>query len=111
MSRFDDLSPEEKEELQLEFESSLTTRERRVEILTMLQEGADETKYLRPCPNCKHVPFHAPWHEALIEGHVYSQDGLRELNITGYCEYCFDEITAEPEEEEIRNEPEATPHG
>lgn len=25
---------------------------------------------------------------------------LREISITGYCEYCFDDITAEPDEEE-----------
>lgn len=99
MSRYDDLSPEDKEELQLEFESSLTTRERKIEILVYLQEGADETKYLPPCPDCGHVPFHAPHHEALIEGHVYSRDGLKELNITGFCEYCFDKITTEPDED------------
>lgn len=100
MSRFDDLTPVEQDRLRLEFENRDTTHGRRVEILTMLQEGADETKLLRPCPNCQHVPFHAPWHEALIEGHVYSNNGLREISITGICEYCFDDITAEPEEEE-----------
>lgn len=100
MSRFDDLTPVEQDRLRLEFENRDTTHGRRVEILTMLQEGADETKLLPPCPNCQHVPFHAPWHEAVIEGHVYSRDGLNELHITRLCEYCFDLITAEPDEEE-----------
>ena len=99
-SRFDDLTPVEQDRLRREFENRDTTHERRVEILTMLQEGADETKFLPPCMNCKHVPFYAPWHEAVIEGHVYSHDGLREIDITGLCEYCFDDITAEPDEEE-----------
>ena len=100
MSRFDELSPVEQERLGREFENRDTTYERRVEILSMIQEGADETKYLPPCMNCKHVPFYVPWHEAMIEGHVYSNDGLREINISGLCEYCFDDITSEPDEEE-----------
>lgn len=30
---------------------------------------------------------------------VFTQDGLREIGISGMCEKCFDEVTAEPEEE------------
>lgn len=86
--------------MQTEFEDSATSRERRVEMLEMMREGADEAKMGRPCPKCKHYPFFAPHDEALIEGHVYSHDGLAELRITGYCEFCFDLITAEPDEEE-----------
>lgn len=100
MSRFDDLTPVEKDRLRLEFENRDTTHGRRVEILTMLQEGADETKYHLPCLNCGHVPFYAPHDEGLVEGHVYSRDGLNEISISGLCEYCFDRITAEPDEEE-----------
>jgi len=86
--------------LQKEFETEGTTRERRVELLTLVQEGANEAQMGRPCPVCKNYLFFAPHDEALIEGHVYSRDGVAELRITGYCEFCFDRITAEPEEEE-----------
>jgi hypothetical protein len=100
MSRFEELSAEGKAALQREFETLETSRERRIELLTYLQEGADEAQMGRPCPRCRHYPFFAPHDEALIEGHVYSHDGAREVRITGYCEYCFDLVTAEPEEEE-----------
>jgi len=100
VSTFEDMSAEEKAAAQREFEDRATTRERRIELLTLVQEGADETKMGRPCPMCKHYPFFAPHDEALIEGHVYSHDGVAEIRITGYCEFCFDRITAEPEEGE-----------
>lgn len=35
---------------------------------------------------------------ALGKGHIYSEMGLREIRITGLCEWCFDKITEEPEE-------------
>lgn len=100
MSKFEDLSVAEQEALRDEFEGDNTTRERRIEILTLLQEGSDEAEMGRPCPNCGHHPFYAPHDEPLIEGHVYSRDGLAEIRITGYCEFCFDLITAEPVEED-----------
>lgn len=31
---------------------------------------------------------------------VYSRDGMREIAISGVCETCFDEVTAEPEEDQ-----------
>jgi hypothetical protein len=31
---------------------------------------------------------------------VYSRDGMREIAISGMCELCFDEVTAEPEDED-----------
>lgn len=98
MSTFNDLSAEGKDALRLEFETSTTTRERRIELLTLVREGANEAKVGRPCPRCKNYPFFAPYDEALIEGHVYSHDGVAEIRITGYCEFCFDLITAEPDE-------------
>lgn len=98
MSTFEDMSMDEKMALQSEFEDRATTRERRIKLLTLVREGADEAKMGRPCPMCKHYPFFAPHDEALIEGHVYSHDGVAEIRITGYCEFCFDRITAEPEE-------------
>lgn len=100
MSTFQDLSDEGKLALRNEFETSTTTRERRIEILTLVREGANEAKAGPTCPRCKNYSFFAPHDEALIEGHVYSHDGLAEIRITGYCEFCFDLITVEPEEEE-----------
>lgn len=100
MSTFNDLSDDGKLALRHEFENSATTRERRIEILTLVREGANEVKVGPRCPRCKNYSFFAPHDEALIEGHVYSRDGLAEIRITGYCEFCFDLITAEPEEEE-----------
>jgi hypothetical protein len=101
MSRFNDLPPEGKQALQAEFDRASTPRERRVEILTMLQEGANEAQMGRRCPRCKNFSFYAPHTEALIEGHVYSHDGMIEATqITGYCEFCFDLVTQEPDEEQ-----------
>jgi hypothetical protein len=105
VSTFNDLSDEEKAALKAEFEAEGTPRERLIELLTLLQEGSNEAKIGRPCPRCKNYPFYAPNDEALIEGHVYSRDGLAEIRITGYCEFCFDLVTAEPEEEEEDNWP------
>lgn len=34
----------------------------------------------------------------------YSEAGQREYNISGLCEYCFDEIMAEPEEKNDNDE-------
>jgi hypothetical protein len=100
MSTFQDLPPEGKAALRDEFYVDTTTRERRVEILTLMRGGADEARMGRPCPKCKHFPFFAPHDEPLIEGHVYSDAGHQEIGITGYCEFCFDEITVEPAEDE-----------
>lgn len=100
MSYFEDLSAEEKRDLQREFENSGTSRERKIELVTLLQEGADEAGLSNRCPRCQHYPFFAPNDEALIEGHVYSQAGLAEVQITRYCEFCFDLVTVEPDEEE-----------
>lgn len=100
MTKYQDLSATEQKALQHEFENKDTTDERRVEILGYLREGANEAKMGRPCPRCKNYPFHAPWIYGLTEGHVYSGDGLREVRITGYCEFCFDLITQEPDEDD-----------
>jgi hypothetical protein len=100
VSTFQDLSEAGKDALRREFETDTTTHERKVTILTLVREGANEAQIGLPCPMCKNYLFFAPHDEALIEGHVYSNDGLREIRITGYCEFCFDRVTAEPEEEE-----------
>lgn len=100
MSYFQDLSPAGKQALHAEFEREDTTDERRVEILTLVRDGANEAQMGPKCPRCGNYSFHAPWDHALIEGHVYSNDGAREIYITGYCEFCFDLVTEEPDEED-----------
>uniref|UniRef100_A0AAU8EFS1 Uncharacterized protein n=1 Tax=Microbacterium phage RicoCaldo TaxID=3230836 RepID=A0AAU8EFS1_9CAUD len=34
------------------------------------------------------------------EGSVYSDAGLKETRISGFCEHCFDEVTHPPDEPE-----------
>ena len=98
MSAFEDMTPEEKADLRRAFESRGASRELRITILMLVREGANEAKMGRPCPMCKNYPFQAPHDEALIEGHIYSDAGAREVGITGLCEFCFDKVTAEPSE-------------
>ena len=38
--------------------------------------------------------------EAVFEGHIYSREGLDEYRISGHCEYCFDKICWEFENEQ-----------
>lgn len=93
-------SPERLDELnkmRIEFEKESTTDERRIEILLKVQEfAAEETT--ATCVHCKKHIVACPYEYALIEGHTYSADGEREYYITKLCEWCFDNITAEPEE-------------
>lgn len=104
MSTFNDLSLDDKMVLKVEFDHRDTPRERRAEILTLLREGANEAEMGTRCPKCKNYPFFAPHDEAIIEGHVYSHDGMEELRITGYCEFCFDKITQEPDEDDWKQD-------
>lgn len=86
-----------------EFYNLDTTRERRCELLTLLRDQAqlhyeEEGKDLT-CFFCGHYIFYAPYTEALIQGHVYSNAGIREVYITKICEHCFDRVMKEPDEE------------
>lgn len=38
--------------------------------------------------------FYLAHTHALIPGHVYSREGLREIRLSGYCEFHFDEIAS-----------------
>ena len=96
---YQDLSETERARVREQFYNPETTDERRVELLRLMQTSADDLKMGRQCPRCKHYPYFAPHDEALLEGHVYSDAGMEELKITGYCEFCFDLITKEPDEE------------
>lgn len=99
MSAFNDLTEEQQMALQAEFENPDTDDDRRIELLEMLREGANETPNLMMCTRCKNNVFFAPHAEPLIEGHIYSHGGLAEMRISGLCEYCFDNITEEPLED------------
>jgi hypothetical protein len=100
MSGYQDLSETERARVRAQFNNPETTDERRTDLLRLIQTSADEARMGRQCPRCKHFPYFAPHDKALLEGHVYSDDGMAEIGITGYCEFCFDLITAEPDEEE-----------
>lgn len=99
MSYLQDLSPEGKQALQDEFKRHTTTDERRAEILTLVRDGADEAQMGPKCMRCGHYSFHVTWDHALIEGHVYSKDGVREVYISSCCEFCFDLIAEEADDE------------
>lgn len=89
--------------LRREFYTVDTTEERQIEILTRVQELAEIDKDYNPhlarCSHCKQMVIACPHDKALIPGHIYSTAGERELEISRLCEYCFDEITKEPDEE------------
>ena len=56
---------------------------------------ADESYRLR-CLYGEKV-FFAPSHEAVVSGHIYSDDGIREYEISRCCEYHFDKAFKEEE--------------
>ena len=55
----------------------------------------DDDQTTEPLPRCRRgeIAWFASWTEALAEGHIYSEAGLREFGISGLCEYHFDKIT------------------
>lgn len=97
---YQNLSEAERERVRATFYAEDTTREKRIELIRLMQTSADEVKMGRRCTRCHHYPYFVPHDEALLEGHVYSQAGMDELPISGYCEFCFDLVTKEPDEEE-----------
>lgn len=87
---------------QREFQNTKTSDDRRKELLLELQERA---KNYDPSKICmfseeKEVVFYAEWTEALIPGHIYSREGIKEYGISGTCEYHFDKW-ADGETEQI----------
>ena len=47
----------------------------------------------RRCINCGQRIFHLEGDYGVMAGHIYSWSGRKEMNISGFCEYCFDKIT------------------
>ena len=50
------------------------------------------------CISCK-KPIHLSDQPTNTEGNIYSTSGAKEYQITGMCEYCFDQMVKEMEEE------------
>lgn len=50
------------------------------------------------CLHCKRRVFWLPGPYALVPGHIYSEDGIREAGITRICEFCFDTMFQEDED-------------
>lgn len=86
--------------LKVEFYDDKTTDNRRVEILEQVRVWAAEETSGR-CGLCTQAIISIPYPYALIEGHCYSAQGTAEFHITGTCEYCFDKIHADPDDESI----------
>lgn len=85
--------------LRTEFYAKEVTRERQVEIAERVREFAEEEGSPR-CLYCKRAGISIPYTEALIEGHCYSSDGVRDFTrITGVCEFCFDALPSDEEHE------------
>lgn len=47
---------------------------------------------LTHCVNCKFPCFHYGAVASLMPGHCYTQLGVAEVRISGFCEFCFDAI-------------------
>lgn len=56
-----------------------------------------EAQSKRTCINCGQ-PICLSDEPTNKPGNIYSHAGAKEYKITGLCEYCFDNIMAEPEE-------------
>ena len=55
-----------------------------------------DKEYLgKHCIGCQQEAYYAPDTSAEAYGHIYSDLGLKELKITGFCEYCFDKLFSE----------------
>lgn len=55
---------------------------------------------LTHCMNCKFPCFYYPHTNSLMPGHCYTKLGVAEVKISGLCEWCFDQITKEPDDSE-----------
>jgi hypothetical protein len=53
------------------------------------------------CLFCGMPPFYFPADKAYVKGHIYSEAGLREVQISQVCEHCFDEVATEVVEEQV----------
>lgn len=86
-------------DLRVIFESNDSPITRKKACLRILRIWAKE-EGIKGCVHCHYSIFFAPYDYALVQGHVYSYDGRREVQITGLCEFCFDKIMAPLDEED-----------
>jgi hypothetical protein len=52
------------------------------------------------CINCGHEFHQTDSREVNEPGGIYSEAGAREIQISGFCEYCFDLTTDYSDEDE-----------
>ena len=76
-----------------------TTDERKLEMALTIRTYAEEERADVRCVSCGHGVFYIEDTRPRCEGHVYSREGEAEYFITRFCEWCFDLVTAEEEEE------------
>lgn len=62
-----------------------------------------KSKLTLNCKKCGTSLVYVPYDHAVEPGHIYSVMGVKEVDMTGWCEWCFDEVTKEPEEDEGPN--------
>lgn len=77
--------------------------ELRVE-LAQLQEAATKQGTTKRCIDGEYMVY-LPYERALVPGHIYSEDGIREARISGSCEYHFDRMFDEDWTDPYTGEP------
>lgn len=69
--------------------------------LTEVREAQRMGLMQSKCVNCGMLGFYYPAPYAAGLGHCYSEEGMRDYTrITMMCEFCFDRIAREPDEDE-----------
>jgi hypothetical protein len=68
------------------------------QVLALKAEAAENLKYNNRCVHCGEKIVFVPDTKGRARGHVYSEAGKRDVSIIKMCEYCFDDIAAEPVE-------------
>ena len=48
--------------------------------------------YKYKCDWCNERVFYVPADQAYVMGHIYTEMGLREFEISETCEFCFDRM-------------------
>lgn len=62
-----------------------------MDLLKKIHETRDAAVAEKICQVCKQPVFEEMGAEARQPGHLYSEVGIREYEISGCCEFCFDE--------------------
>lgn len=87
-------------ELEQQFNDPNATDEIRKTIVEQVRVYSELELHER-CLVCKRGGVYIPYHKALIEGHCYSENGVKDYTrITGVCEFCFDKMHEESKNDE-----------